>query len=1114
MLFLVGASTAFATHFRGATLSWVRDTSHPAASPNHKFIVTYTAAMRWSFPWGISGGSCGSGNTSCPAVGTSLGSALGQVTFQHPTTNVGIGVRINSEAASLVTTTPLTAVVTKVIPAQDLLFAEYTFAVYVPEAAPVMPRVRWENGDRLSTLLEGNNDRLWRVESVLNLVATKSPAAVMTPTVPVKTGVLNTFTIPTTGEPNTTVELSIASLAESQLFKAQPTGFAFSNVSPNTVEFTPPVSGLYAVQIKATGYDAANNARSSAPLDFILQATSCTGTCPFVNVTTPATTVTVEIGQTLSLPVTVTAGNMSPTSIIVDSTPLPSNTSVSFSAPPQFPTVTATYSWTPDMSDLGSYPVCFQGIAGVTNSAPLCVVINAVVHNDPPAAVCSAPLNVPATSPAGAAAMVFATISDPDLNALTVSWKVNGNPAGFENFPSGSSGGVQADLNFVFPIGLSTVEATVNDGFATATCTTSVSVDKLAQNVVFNPPSTVPYGTASILLMASGPTNNTPSFQVQSGPGNVVGNTLFFTGVGPAGVGEVQVLASILGNAIYEAGSALRSIFVVDEEPPSVNASAPAPTEATGPSGAVVTFGAFAFDNVDDPISPTCVPASGSTFPVGSTPVNCSATDAAGNTGSTTISVEVVDTTPPAVDGHGDESAEATSPGGAVVTFTSPNSLDLVSGPGTADCVPASGSTFVVGSTAVTCTAYDAAGNDTSTSFTVNVADTTPPSIDDNADLTVEADDANGAVVTFGNPAATDLVDTAVTVTCVPASGSLFAQGQTTVTCTATDDYNNSASSSFTVTVSDTVAPVVNDHPDIPAEATSAAGAVVTFTPPTSLDAIDGAGGSSCLPASGSTFGFGPTPVICSRTDNAGNTGSSEFIVTVADTIAPTIDAHAGVTAEAAGPAGGVATYTPPNSHDAVDGVVAASCVPASGSNFPLGPSTVTCSRTDAHGNPATPASFTVTVVDTTDPVVTYSGNAGTYNVTQTVNITCAASDAVGVTGNTCAPISGPALSFGVGTHTFSATATDAAGNVGTGSTTFTVISTLETLQQLVNSYCDNPGICNALNAKLTAAANANNANARAGQLGAFVNQVNAQTGKCLTPAEAAILLQLVQAFY
>lgn len=71
--------------------------------------------------------------------------------------------------------------------------------------------------------------------------------------------------------------------------------------------------------------------------------------------------------------------------------------------------------------------------------------------------------------------------------------------------------------------------------------------------------------------------------------------------------------------------------------------------EATGPTGAVVTFvpTPSALDGVDGPLSATCSPASGSTFPIGSTTVTCTATDLAGNTGSATFTVTVVDTTPP-----------------------------------------------------------------------------------------------------------------------------------------------------------------------------------------------------------------------------------------------------------------------------------------------------------------------------------------------------------------------------------------------------------------------------------------------------------------------------------
>jgi regulation of enolase protein 1 (concanavalin A-like superfamily) len=87
----------------------------------------------------------------------------------------------------------------------------------------------------------------------------------------------------------------------------------------------------------------------------------------------------------------------------------------------------------------------------------------------------------------------------------------------------------------------------------------------------------------------------------------------------------------------------------------------------------------------------------------------------------------------------------------------------------------------------------------------------------------------------------------------------------------------------------------------------------------------------------------------------------------------------------------------------------------------------------------------TVTVkIDTTKPVVTYSGNAGTYTPFQTVSIHCSATDPTPGSGidpasTSCADVTGPAYSFGLGPHTFNATAKDLAGNSATASTTFTV---------------------------------------------------------------------------
>jgi len=69
------------------------------------------------------------------------------------------------------------------------------------------------------------------------------------------------------------------------------------------------------------------------------------------------------------------------------------------------------------------------------------------------------------------------------------------------------------------------------------------------------------------------------------------------------------------------------------------------------------------------------------------------------------------------------------------------------------------------------------------------------------------ATSAAGATVTYVTPSATDALSD--TVSCVPASGSLFAIGTSTVTCTATDAAHNFSTKTFSVTVRDTLAPAL-----------------------------------------------------------------------------------------------------------------------------------------------------------------------------------------------------------------------------------------------------------------------------------------------------------------
>jgi uncharacterized repeat protein (TIGR01451 family) len=169
--------------------------------------------------------------------------------------------------------------------------------------------------------------------------------------------------------------------------------------------------------------------------------------------------------------------------------------------------------------------------------------------------------------------------------------------------------------------------------------------------------------------------------------------------------------------------------------------------------------------------------------------------------------VELLDGAGPVITTPEALTAEATSATGATVTFQEPTAVDTGSGLATLTCSHASGDTFALGTTTVSCTATDNAGNSSSASFTITVQDTTAPVFAGAAPITVEATSPSGAAVTFVIPTATDLVSGLAVVTCNQTSGATFPIGTTTVTCTAEDGAANAGSASFTITVQTTLAP-------------------------------------------------------------------------------------------------------------------------------------------------------------------------------------------------------------------------------------------------------------------------------------------------------------------
>lgn len=144
---------------------------------------------------------------------------------------------------------------------------------------------------------------------------------------------------------------------------------------------------------------------------------------------------------------------------------------------------------------------------------------------------------------------------------------------------------------------------------------------------------------------------------------------------------------------------------------------------------------------------------------------------------------------------------EAKNAQGSVVSFTV--TARDTSGPAVVTCTPASGSVFPLGTSSVLCVARDATAPalTSSASFHVVVRDTTPPTLLVPSSVVANAVAPKGTTVSF-TVTATDLVDPSPTISCKPASGSLFPVGATNVTCKASDAKGNvSPSKTFPVLV-------------------------------------------------------------------------------------------------------------------------------------------------------------------------------------------------------------------------------------------------------------------------------------------------------------------------
>lgn len=306
-----------------------------------------------------------------------------------------------------------------------------------------------------------------------------------------------------------------------------------------------------------------------------------------------------------------------------------------------------------------------------------------------------------------------------------------------------------------------------------------------------------------------------------------------------------------------------------------------------------------------------------------------------------------------------------------------------------------------------------------------------------------------GRTFSWTEPTATDNCGTTtVTRTAGPASGSTFPLGATTVTYQATDSYgNNSASQSFTVTITDGQAPTFTSCPTS-FTAPSACGTNVTYANPTATDVCAGSISPVLIAGlpSGSNFPAGATTVTWRATDPAGNFTNCSFVVTVSDNTSPVITCPTGTLTAVSGSGNCLANvpYTVSATDNCPSNLVLTGNASINGGNFNVG--THNLSFTASDGTNSASCSFVVQVNDNTLPVLTCPANinavtdaglcAATVNwggVSVSDNCT-----GVGSASQSAGPNSGgPNFPVGVSTVTYSAS--DASGNVGTCSFSVTV---------------------------------------------------------------------------
>jgi HYR domain/Secretion system C-terminal sorting domain len=421
--------------------------------------------------------------------------------------------------------------------------------------------------------------------------------------------------------------------------------------------------------------------------------------------------------------------------------------------------------------------------------------------------------------------------------------------------------------------------------------------------------------------------------------------------------------------------------------------------------------------------SPTAGLTNGGCFPIGTTTVTYTATDAKGNTATCSFTITVTKTVNPC-DNDSEKPVLANCPTDQILTadlgktckiatWAAPTATDncgSVSIALTSSTAGAkSGDCFPIGKTTFTYTATDAKGNTATCSFFIMVSapadpcasDATKPVLSNcpsNQNLVTDLGQ-NCKIATWTAPTATDNCATP-TITLASSSinavksGDCFPVGTTTLTYTATDAKGNTATCSFTITVTaavdpcatDATKPVINNCPtnqtltaDLGKTCKNATWTAPTATDNCTLQSFTFVTSPTAGLTNGGCFPIGTTTVTYTATDAKGNTATCTFTIKVdanpcdVDATKPTINNCPANQTLTSGSNCRFVSWTAPTATDncstpTLAFVTSPTAGLTNGGCFSIGTTTVTYTATDAKGNTAV-CSFNIVITSSCNQV-------------------------------------------------------------------------------------------------------------------------------------------------